>query len=293
MKYYLSIKPILALIFIVSTTMFACSQHSSKMSEASRKLNSDPTNSSDITGIGSLPFYFNYESDTLLGRIFMSSGNNNPTVIFLHGNPGFEKNEDIGQMLRRGGFNSVFFSYPGTWGNAGIFNYESATKSSLALINYLKKNHYRYRIDSTNLFIAGHSMGADIGMVIARNVKGVICIDPWNGYNWLSSINEQERNNYIKLLDKRSNIHLVSGAAFVSNILSNPNNNLQKYTSDSRLKIYYIFSNKTAESKFKLNQINLQPGNSVILNAIDHSFSDKRILLGETIYEWITRSLEQ
>ena len=43
-----------------------------------------------------------------------------PTLIFLHGNPGFEKNEETGQMLRRAGFNTVFCSYSGTWGNKGV-----------------------------------------------------------------------------------------------------------------------------------------------------------------------------
>jgi pimeloyl-ACP methyl ester carboxylesterase len=42
-----------------------------------------------------------------------------PTVLLLHGFPGNEKNLDIAQVLRRDGFNVLFFHYRGAWGTEG------------------------------------------------------------------------------------------------------------------------------------------------------------------------------
>ena len=42
-----------------------------------------------------------------------------PTALLLHGFPGFEKNLDLAQSIRRAGWNVVFFHYRGSWGSGG------------------------------------------------------------------------------------------------------------------------------------------------------------------------------
>ena len=61
----------------------------------------------------------------IFGRVLMPGADSpetrTPTVVFLHGYPGVEKNLDIPQALRRTGVATVEFSYRGVWGSHGYY----------------------------------------------------------------------------------------------------------------------------------------------------------------------------
>src|SRR5450759_1188284 len=54
------------------------------------------------------------------GVAYLASGAGlHPTFVFFHGLPGNEKNLDIAQAVRRGGWNAITVNYRGSWGSPG------------------------------------------------------------------------------------------------------------------------------------------------------------------------------
>ena len=243
----------------------------------------------------SLPFLFDASGKKLVGRILMASNRElKPTIVFLHGNPGFEKNEDVGQALRRVGYNSVFFSYSGTWGNEGVFNYENAINDLHSLVDYLVNNAKRFRIDEQHIYAVGFSMGADIAILSAKGndkIGGVVSIDPWNGYYELSSKSESELNQYKANLEMRPCINIESGSAFVSSILDNDSMDLFASLSEFSKPIVHIFSSEVNQSEF-IENCNVPNSNCVVIEASDHSFSNKRMALTSEVAGWFHQHIK-
>ncbi len=238
----------------------------------------------------SIPFIIPSDNK-LTARILMASGKSQkPTIIFIHGNPGFEKNEDIGQGLRRNGYNCVFFSYSGTWGNNGLFSYSQSIQDTKDIYNYLILNAKQFRIDTKQIFLLGHSMGGDIALLSYEEldgIKGVLTIDPWSGYDVLNNKLDKQLNKYIVNLEQRPCIDIASGSEFVNEIMNIEKMNLEKSIKSSSQSSAYIFSNKKEKNEFHKYHSNIKEDHIWVLNANDHSFSDKRILLTETIYNWL------
>ncbi|NPD45470.1 MULTISPECIES: alpha/beta hydrolase [unclassified Lentimicrobium] len=227
----------------------------------------------------------------LAARILLTTGKSTkPTVIFLHGNPGFEKNEDIGQALRRNGYNSVFFSYSGTWGNNGYFSYSQSLQDTKDVYEYLIQNSKKWRINTEEIYLLGHSMGGDIALIALeeiKGIKGVIALDPWSGYYVLNHKIDKQRIKYITNLEQRPCINLVSGESFVNDAMSNARMNLDNSLKNNPKSILKIFSTDREQSTFISFHQNMTQENMIVLDACDHSFSDKRISLAKTIYNWL------
>ena len=88
------------------------------------------------------------------------------TVVLLHGFPGNEKNLDLAQGFRRQGWNVLYFDYRGSWGTPGDFSFTHSIEDTEAALAYLRDpaNANKLRVDSTKLVLMGHSMG---GMIAA------------------------------------------------------------------------------------------------------------------------------
>lgn len=227
----------------------------------------------------------------LAARILLAAGKNiKPTILFLHGNPGFEKNEDLGQALRRNGYNCVFFSYSGTWGNNGVFGYPQSIQDTKDMHEYLSQNAKKLRINTEEIYLLGHSMGGDIAILSLeeiKGIKGVITMDPWSGYDVLNSKIDKQRNKYITNLEQRPCINIVSGEEFVNEVMSSENMSLENALKNHSKTILNIFSNDREKSTFVNYHKEMNNDNIVVLNACDHSFSDKRITLTKTIFNWL------
>jgi pimeloyl-ACP methyl ester carboxylesterase len=80
-----------------------------------------------------------------------------PTVLLLHGFPGNEKNLDIAQVLRRDGFNVLFFHYRGAWGAEGDYSINQLDDDVLAALAFLRNpaNAAALRINSDRLSLLG------------------------------------------------------------------------------------------------------------------------------------------
>jgi pimeloyl-ACP methyl ester carboxylesterase len=123
---------------------------------------------------------------TVFGVFYRASGADpHPTVLLLHGLPGFEQNEDLGQTLRRAGWNVLIFHYRGSWGSGGTFSFGNCVEDVRVVLEYLRTpaNVARLGIDPRRLALIGHSMGgflAGLGLMRDEAVLGAALISAWN-----------------------------------------------------------------------------------------------------------------
>jgi pimeloyl-ACP methyl ester carboxylesterase len=96
------------------------------------------------------------------GMFLLASGTDpHPTVILLHGFPGYEQNMDLAQALRRDGWNVLAMHYRGAWGSQGSFSFSHCMEDVSAMLAYVTQpaNAGKFHIDTHHLVVIGHSMG--------------------------------------------------------------------------------------------------------------------------------------
>ena len=117
--------------------------------------------------------------------LFVASGKGpHPTVILMHGLPGNERNLDLAQAMRRGGWDVLTFTYRGAWGSPGDFSISNAMEDTAAALDFARSDAgAKLGIDTRHIVLAGHSMGGSTAALTAagaRGLDGLILIDAWN-----------------------------------------------------------------------------------------------------------------
>jgi pimeloyl-ACP methyl ester carboxylesterase len=84
-----------------------------------------------------------------------------PTVLLLHGFPGYEHNADLAQAVRRAGFNVLLFHPRGAWGSQGTYSNTHVMEDVAAVLGWLRRPVAAdsYRVDTGRLILVGHSGG--------------------------------------------------------------------------------------------------------------------------------------
>lgn len=96
----------------------------------------------------------------LNGSILLANGAGpHPTVALLHGFPGNERNLDLAHVLRRAGYNVVYFSFRGMWGSEGRFSFANVVEDTSAVVKHLRDHASSLRVDPDQIYLIGHSMG--------------------------------------------------------------------------------------------------------------------------------------
>lgn len=127
---------------------------------------------------GVLELSFTSGGSKLNAHIYLADGPGpHPTAVFLHGFPGFEKNLDIAQAVRREGWNAFFFHYRGAWGSEGIFSFSNGLADVAAALAYLRDPaNAELRVNPAEIALVGHSMGGFMALRGGANDDRVRCI---------------------------------------------------------------------------------------------------------------------
>ena len=112
----------------------------------------------------------------MAGHAYIANGPGpHPTVVFLHGFPGNEKNLDLAQSLRRAGFNVLYFHYRGAWGSEGEFGLHNGAEDAAAAVAMIRNNSQTYRADPNKVSVFGHSFGGFMALYTGATNKDIRC----------------------------------------------------------------------------------------------------------------------
>jgi pimeloyl-ACP methyl ester carboxylesterase len=117
--------------------------------------------------------------DRINGFIYLASGDKpHPLVIFLHGSPGYERNGDLAQVVRRAGYNAIMMDYRGNWGSAGIYSHAHGLEDATALLQWLRTpaTIAKYHLDPSRIAIVGHSFGGWLALMSAAHEPVTTCV---------------------------------------------------------------------------------------------------------------------
>lgn len=222
-----------------------------------------------------------------------------PTLLLLHGFPGNEQNLDLAQAARRAGWNVLTLHYRGSWGSPGTFSFAHASDDAFAALQFLQQpaTVARYRIDTSAIVVAGHSMGgfmaADAAAAEPR-VAGLFLIDPWDPAQTVAALATPEGEAAWKA-EVASDLPPLQGATYAS-LTGEIKADGQKFDLGRRLAGYGrrpltllgaergigAMARKAAADAQGAN-----PAARLMVWPTDHSFSDKRIALADVLVRFL------
>ena len=218
-----------------------------------------------------------------------------PTLVFLHGLPGNEKNIDLLQAVRRAGWNAVTINYRGSWGSPGVFRFDNTLADAAALLVFLRDpaNSRALGVDTTRLVLAGHSMGGWVtAMTAARNpyLSGAILISAAN----MGAEGGAKREDAVAMM--RDNMESLAGGTaetFADDLRNGAEarNWSHAVSGLARLPLLVLTSDDGLAPASDSLVANLRhAGDSrvtVVHEATDHSWSDRRIALESAVLRWL------
>ena len=236
----------------------------------------------------------------LFGVFYRASGAQpHPTVLLLHGLPGFEQNTDLAQTIRRAGWNVLIFHYRGAWGSGGAFSFSNCIEDVQAAIDYLRApaNSTRLGIDSKRFVLIGHSMGgflAGIGTARDPAILGAALVSAWNP--GVLAMRASPQLDQAMLEEFRSDVGPLKGATAEGLLAETKQNAVAWNLIDlaPQLKsrpVLIVVSNDFLHDDDAAIAASLRkaahPRMSEIQMPTDHAYSDHRIALQRALLDWL------
>jgi uncharacterized protein len=218
-----------------------------------------------------------------------------PTLVFVHGLPGNEKNFDLLQAVRRAGWNAVTINYRGSWGSPGDFRFDNTLGDAAALLAFLRDsaNARALAVDTTRLVLGGHSMGGWVTAMTASRDRGLAGAILISGAD-MGAQGAQTREQAIALM--KDNMESLAGgteATFADDLLSGADARRWSHavTGLSGLPMLVM----TSDDGFAPMSDSLvagvrRAGNrrvTAVHESTDHSWSDRRIALESAVIRWL------
>lgn len=234
--------------------------------------------------------------ETIYGIAYLAAGpGNHPTVVLCHGWPGNEKNLDLAQAIRRAGWNVVTFNYRGSWGSPGTYSFGQNPEDAKSVLAFIRRpeNAEKLGVDTSNIVLAGHSMGGWVTATVAgedKELKGAILISAAN-------MGRAGTLPYKQLYERAAgNAETLAGATAQS-MADELSTHAKDYdfmnaTQGLADKPLLILSSDDGLTPFtdELAAAVRKAGNTQVAMAhvaTDHSWSDRRIDLASRIIVWL------
>ena len=108
-----------------------------------------------------------------------------PCVLQFHGFPGFVKNQDLAQAMRRMGCVVVMPFHRGAWGSGGTYSFTHLIEDALVVADWVRSPEVlkEYRIDPDRIMTVGHSMGGHTTLNAAKQLpwlRGMVLLAPYD-----------------------------------------------------------------------------------------------------------------
>jgi dipeptidyl aminopeptidase/acylaminoacyl peptidase len=169
-----------SVVFLLPTLLLSCATPSL------RDLVSFDPPANPAAAASLVPLAFESEGAMMNGIAYLAAGAGpHPAVVLLHGYPGYERNLDLAQALRRDGWNVVFFHYRGAWGSAGTFSFGNALEDAAAVVRTVRSPAFssEHRVDPEHVVLVGHSMGGWVALMTASADPEIDCVVSLAGAN--------------------------------------------------------------------------------------------------------------
>lgn len=222
-----------------------------------------------------------------------------PTLLLLHGFPGNEQNLDLAQAARRAGWNVLTLHYRGSWGSPGIFSFTNAAEDAFNALLFLEEASTvaKYRIDTSAIVVAGHSMGGFMAAEAAAaepRVAGLFLIDPWDPAQTVASLATPQGEAGWKA-EVAGDLPPLAGASYES-LTAEIKGDGQKFDLGRKLVGYgrrpltIIGADRgigAMARKVGADAQSANPNSRLMVWPTDHSFSDKRIALADALVRFL------
>ncbi|WP_084957860.1 alpha/beta hydrolase [Thermoactinospora rubra] len=144
---------------------------------------------------------------TLMGLLHLPAGPGpHPTVLFLQGFPGNERNLDVAQALRAAGYACVAFHYRGAWGMGGRWSWGNALEDAARVADAVRAEPFAsaHRLDPARFALFGHSFGAFAALMTAAadpTVPAVVSVSAFDFGTVTRSLDPLSRQRYVEAFD--------------------------------------------------------------------------------------------
>jgi uncharacterized protein len=231
------------------------------------------------------------------GVAYLASGaGTHPTFVFFHGLPGNEKNLDLAQAVRRDGWNAITVNYRGSWGSPGQFRFRNTLEDADNVLKFLRDsaNAHTLGIDPNRLVIAGHSMGGWIVALTAahdRALLGAILISAAP----MADVGATTRSELAHgLADDMETLAGVTPEIMADELLGSRTWHFADAVPGlAHVPMLVLTSDDggapAANALVKAVRAKGNTSVTVVHEATDHSWSDKRIALESAVLQWLDR----
>jgi dipeptidyl aminopeptidase/acylaminoacyl peptidase len=237
----------------------------------------------------------------LTGTYYSAAGKGpHPTIVTLHAFPGYEKNLDLAQALRRIGFNVLYFDYRGTWGGPSDFSVAAGYEDAASAVAFATnaENARQLRIDRSNITLLGHSYGAVAALHVGGPHRGVRCVVSLAPEDMTLMVDDAEEQQ--GLAEYTDNLRVVSGYSgqeLVDDLLEHR----EEWAMTTTVQVIgdkpYLLIGGALDSNFDASEVEKvaaaasEAGASAVTTQViehaDHSFSARRIELITRVADWL------
>jgi pimeloyl-ACP methyl ester carboxylesterase len=219
-------------------------------------------------------------------------------VILLHGFPGYERNFDLAQSMRRAGWDVLVFHYRGAWGSPGDFSFANAMQDTEAAVEYARSPEVasKFHIDPRRIVLIGHSMGGFMAAYAGSRdprILGVAMLAAWNIGADGSLPPEARKKRIAGMEEERGPLHGCTAEGLMNEIVRHATEwDYTKYAPSLKSRSVLIIStNDMLRSANEGMDAALRRAGSSQTKYVhletDHGFSSKRIALQQVLLEWL------